>query len=444
MAAINELNTTVDAKSFEVPTLGAPRVESPIAGLLGEKALLKAGASERILLDTRLSSVTHQTGELRSFEIAGPRDRIYFDPSKTRAGIVTCGGICPGLNNVIRGLVHQLIAGYGVRRVYGFRYGYEGFIARFRHEVMDLTLDAVKDIHQTGGTILGASRGPQDPGEIVDCLDRMDIGLLFTIGGDGTQRGAMAIVEEIRRRKLNIAVVGVPKTIDNDIPFIERSFGFETAFSEAGSFLRAAKAESRGCVNGVGLVKLMGRHSGFIACHAALAQTDADFVLIPEVPFELDGERGFLATLGRRLKERARAVIVVAEGAGQELFVKEGSPKDASGNAKLLDIGVMLKERIFQYAKEQGIPTNVKYIDPSYQIRSVPANPADSVYCWHLARNAVHCAMSGNTQVVIGYHAGHFVHVPMALATSGRQQVDPHGALWMSVLEATGQPANML
>lgn len=382
--------------------------------------------------------------ELPAFELAGPRDKIYFDPSKTRAAIVTCGGICPGLNNVIRGIVLELYQAYGVRKVYGFCYGYAGFIASHGHDVMDLTPSVVRDIHHAGGTILSSSRGPQDPEAIVDCLDRMGINVLFVIGGDGTMRGAMSIVKEVQTRNLKISVIGVPKTIDNDIPFIERSFGFETSYTEAGRCISAARAEARGCLNGIGLVKVMGRHSGFIACNSALAQTDANFVLIPEVHFDLEGRGGLMDCLERKLAENGHLVVVLAEGAGQDLMKEEPESYDASGNVRLQDIGAFLREKIQAYFKKKDVPVNIKYIDPSYIIRSVAASSSDSVYCWSLARNAVHAAMSGNTEMVIGHWQGHFVHVPMALATSGRKVVDTNSGLWRSVIEATGQPARMV
>ena len=267
----------------------------------------------------------------------------------------------------------------------------------------------------------------------------MGINVLFVIGGDGTIRGAMGIVREITERGNKIAVVGIPKTIDNDIMFIDQSFGFQTAFSEATKSIRAAHVESTGAPNGVGLVKLMGRHCGFIACYASLAMSDANFVLIPEVPFQLDGDNGLLAVLRRRLEKRGHAVVVVAEGAGQDLMTA-GDGTDASGNKKLTDVGPWLRDRMTSHFKSIGVELNLKYIDPSYAIRSVPANPHDSVYCVRLAHNAVHAAMSGRTEMVVGKWHGRFVHVPMPLAIRQRTGVDPHGDLWMSVLEATGQP----
>ncbi|MBL8829610.1 MAG: ATP-dependent 6-phosphofructokinase, partial [Planctomycetaceae bacterium] len=382
--------------------------------------------------------------QLPGFEPAGPRRKIFFDPSKTRAGIVTCGGLCPGLNNVIRALVMELSFHYGVKRIYGFCHGFQGFVARYRREVIELTPDVVSHINDVGGTMLGTSRGEQDPEEIVDCLERMNVNVLFVLGGDGTLRGALKIAEAAEARGCKLSVVGIPKTIDNDISFIDQSFGFQTAFSVAAESIAAAHVEAKASPNGVGLVKLMGRHSGFIACYASLAQNDANFVLIPEVPFDLDGEQGLLAQLQRRIERSGHAVIVVAEGAGQNLMEGLANGTDASGNAKLHDIGVYLKNRITGHFADAGVELNLKYIDPSYNIRSVPANPFDAVFCIRLAHNAVHAAMSGRTAMMISRWHGRFVHVPMALAVRERNQVDPDGDLWMSVLESTGQPREMI
>ncbi|MFM7244415.1 MAG: ATP-dependent 6-phosphofructokinase, partial [Planctomycetaceae bacterium] len=256
----------------------------------------------------------------------------------------------------------------------------------------------------------------------------------------GTLRGAMQLTAAIAERGGRIAVVGIPKTIDNDIPYIDQSFGFQTAFGEATKSIRSAHVEAKASPNGVGLVKLMGRHSGFIACYASLAEPDANYVLIPEVPFALDGPGGFLAHLLERVRSRGHAVIVVAEGAGQDLVRDAAAGVDASGNKKLADIGTYLRGRITDHFAAAGVELNLKYIDPSYAIRSVEANPYDSVYCLRLAQNAVHAAMAGRTGIVIGRWRGRFVHIPMALAVSHRNQVEPSGDLWLSVLEATGQP----
>jgi 6-phosphofructokinase 1 len=351
------------------------------------------------------------------------------------------------LNDVIRGLVRSLTNHYGVRRVTGFRNGYQGFIASYGHGIVDLTPEYVDNISGEGGTVLGTSRGHQDPEEIVDCLERLNINVLFVIGGDGSMRGAMQIAKEAADRELRISVVGIPKTIDNDIPYIDQSFGFQTAFSRAAESIRAVNVEATSTPHGVGLVKLMGRHSGFIASYAALANHDADVVLIPEVPFGLDGDDGLLEYVRRRVRERGHVVLVVAEGAGQEMLVptaangKAGpATTDASGNTTLRDIGPYLRERIIERLVADGITPSVRYIDPSYAIRSVPANAYDKAYCLRLSNHAVHAAMSGRTAMVVGRLRRRFVHIPMSLAVSRRNQVDPHGDLWMSVLEATGQP----
>jgi 6-phosphofructokinase 1 len=442
-----ERTQRVEVSDLIVKTLGKCGFESPLTARLGTTFMHRVGEADRVLLDdqqSKLNQTLLPASELPSFELAGPRNKIFFDPANLRVGIVTCGGLCPGINNVIRGLVLELTHAYGVKDIYGFRYGFEGMVERHDRPPVRLGPESVADIHQQGGTVLGTSRGGQDAGEMVDTLEKLGIRALFVIGGDGTLKGAMAIVAEVERRKLAISVVGVPKTIDNDIHFIDRSFGFESAYSAAVEVIRSAHVEAKGARNGIGLVKLMGRHSGFIACHAALASTDVNFVLIPEVNLALEGEGGFLRALERRLAERAHAVVVVAEGAGQDLCVEktgEGAPvTDASGNVRLGDIGHVLRDRINKHFQQRGTEITLKYIDPSYQIRSVPAGPSDSVFCWNLARNAVHAAMAGNTELLIGRWHNRFVHVPLPLATRFRKQVDVSEDLWMSVIESTGQP----
>ena len=366
---------------------------------------------------------------------------IYFDPAKTTVGIVTCGGLCPGLNDIIRGIVIQCYQQYGITRVYGFRYGYEGLVQRYGHTPIILRPESVAQAHNFGGTMLGSSRGQQDIGEMVDTLEDMKIDILFVIGGDGTLRGASAIAKEVEARGLKKSIVGIPKTIDNDIMYLDKSFGFETAFAEAVRAVKCAYTESTGAVNGVGLVKLMGRDSGFIACFAALAGSNVDFVLIPEVPFKFDGPRGLLETLRYRLAKRGSAVIVVAEGAGQELM-NVADATDASGNKRYGDIGLFLKDQINGFFKDRRMEVNLKYIDPSYIVRSVPANAQDNVYCSRLAQAAVHAAVAGKTGMLVGRWHNSFVNLPIDLVTHGRRKVNPKRELWHSVLESTGQPAS--
>ncbi|MCG6878303.1 MAG: ATP-dependent 6-phosphofructokinase [Deltaproteobacteria bacterium] len=376
---------------------------------------------------------------LPSFEMAGPREKIYFDPSKLKCGIVTCGGICPGLNDVIRAIVLSLHYHYQVNTVFGFRYGYEGISSRYRHPPLELSPRIVEDIHEKGGTILSSSRGPQDVCDMVDTLERMNIGLLFTIGGDGTLRGAQAISEEIKKRGLKMGIVGIPKTIDNDISFVDQSFGFETAVSAARPCISAAHVEAKGARNGVGLVKLMGRASGFIAANATLASSDVNFCLVPEVPFTLER---FLPALKQKIQSASHAVIVVAEGAGQDLLNPSGEC-DASGNLRFEDIGVFLRDEIRRYFQNEHMEIQLKYIDPSYIIRSVPANPKDSVFCLLLGHNAVHAGMAGRTNMLVGYWDSEYTHVPIPMAVSERKKIEPDGRLWSSVVESTGQPRDL-
>jgi 6-phosphofructokinase 1 len=378
--------------------------------------------------------------ELPMFEKAGPRRKIFFEPAGLNCGVVTCGGLCPGLNDVVRTITLSLFWQYGVKNVYGFRYGYAGLASKPPRPPILLTPELVNDIHVKGGDILSSSRGPQDVDEMVDTLERMGIGVLFTIGGDGTLRGARCLAETIKKRDLKISVIGIPKTIDNDICGIEQSFGFSTAVEAARVAISSAHEEARGAWNGVGLVKLMGRDSGFIAAHSTLANSDVNFCFIPEVPLVLDGENGFLSELEKRLDNRHHAVVVVAEGAGSRMVGQNGAPiRDASGNILRQDIGLILKDKITEYFRRKNKPLSLKYIDPSYMIRSLPADANDSAFCVMLGQNAVHAGMSGRTNMVVGYWNQYFVHIPTSLTVLERKKVDPNGHLWQTVLEITGQ-----
>jgi len=374
------------------------------------------------------------------FELAGPRAKLFFDPRQTRAGIVTCGGLCPGLNNVIRSLFLELHYGYGVGEVLGFRGGYGGLDPACGREPVKITPDFVSCIHQQGGTVLESSRGPVDVALAVDNLIALGVDILFTVGGDGTQRGANDLYQEARRRGHAMAVVGVPKTIDNDVAFVARTFGFTSAVEEAARVLACAHTEARSVPGGIGLVKLMGRHAGFVTAGAVIASQDVNFALIPEVPFHLDA---FLAALRQRMKTKSHAVIAVAEGVGQDLPDAEPNARDLSGNVKLKDIGPFLRRKIGAFFKAEGIPVVLRYFDPSYQVRSVPANCEDAILCDLFARNAVHAAMAGKTGVVIGFLHERFIHVPIELLAGRRKFVDPTGPVWASVLAATGQPEHL-
>ncbi len=426
-----------------IDSLGPANIHSPILDQLeGSSEAIFRSDDEKILVyaDTETINRLIEEGQpLPSFETAGPRKMIYFDPSKLKCALATCGGLCPGLNNIIRSIVLELYYSYGVRHIYGMRYGLQGFIPKYRHDILELRPDNVVDIHEMGGSILGSSRGHQSIEEIVDCLERMNIGILFMIGGDGTLRAASKITETIRKRNLKISVIGIPKTIDNDIYMVSKSFGFDTAVDIATEAIKGAHKEAEGYPNGIGLIKLMGRHSGFIAATAALAQQDVNFVLIPEIDFDLYGKNGLLTKLERRLKLRRHAVILIAEGAGQKFFSGAKEEYDASGNLKLHDIGKYLKERITEYFEEKKIDISLKYIDPSYMIRSLPANANDHVFCTFLGRDAVHAGMAGKTGMIVGYWNGHFVHIPMSLSAGKRKKLDPKDKLWQTVLEATGQ-----
>jgi 6-phosphofructokinase 1 len=424
---------------FTIARLGDCQVQTPMSGVRF------IGDSDRVLYHATLDAFTAWLGKSGrgaappSMERAGPRQALFFDPKKLACGLVTCGGLCPGLNDVIRAVVGSLHRNYGVKTIYGFRFGYEGLVRRLGHQPVELTPESVHRIHESGGSILGSSRGPQNVAEMVDYLNELGIGILFAIGGDGTLRGAQAIGDEAARRGLKLGVIGIPKTIDNDVSFVQRTFGFETAVTEAYRATYAANAEAESARNGIGLVKLMGRDSGFIAAYSALVNSDVNFCLIPEVRFALET---FLSALQRRLERRGHAVIVVAEGAGQDLMANSGQ-RDASGNIKYGDIGVLLRDAIAAHFKRSGTAISLKYIDPSYTIRSVPATAHDSAFCLLLGQSAVHAGLSGRTNMVVSFWNHHFTHVPIALAASERKKIDPQGALWSTVVTSTGQPRDM-
>ena len=426
-----------DRYTFEVDSLGPCTIESPVSHHEfvddGSRVLLTENVDVLDMLRARL-------GREPQFRRAGPRQRIFHDPSWSRAAILTAGGLCPGLNNVIKGLVEILSFDYGIKTIYGIRYGYAGLSPRFGYKPMMLDPEVVDTVHELGGTILGSSRGQQPTEEIVDTLVRMNINMLFCVGGDGSLRCAGEVAEECRRRGLSISVVGVPKTIDNDLQFVGRSFGFETAVAEATLVIRSAHTEAKGTFNGIGLVKLMGRDSGFITAYSAIANPVVNFCLIPEMDFAVDGPGGLLAALERRFASgKSHTVIVVAEGAGQGLIKSGGERRDASGNILKKDVGEFLRRRIEEHFKAKKTTATVKYFDPSYTIRSVPARGTDAIRCYMLARNAVHAAMSGYTNCVIGNEGESYTLVPIRLATIERQKVRLDSDLWRSVMDATGQ-----
>ena len=431
-------------EQFRVPNLGPCTVASP----LGLTAHVGDGLAHYVPDRTRvLYKVAGEHEEdfnLNLFlERAGPREQIFFDPARTRAAVVTCGGLSPGVNNVIRSLVLELIFGYEVRGILGFRYGFRGINPARGYDPVDLTYESVRTIHNDGGSVLGTSRGAEDAEVIVDRLQELDISVLFCIGGDGTLRGAHAVWREIERRGVKIAVVAIPKTIDNDIHFVYKTFGFDTAVEVVRQAIDGAHVEAISTVNGIGLVRVMGRDSGFIAAHGALASVGVNFCLVPEVPFDMHGEGGFLDCLVQRLEQYGHAVIVVAEGAGQQFFHDTPHELDASGNVVPHDIGNFLRAEIARHLKSRGMLFAMKYIDPSYMIRSVKANASDTIFCDNLARNAVHAGMAGKTDVVIGLWHGIYTHVPIPLTVRGRRHIHPESYLWRSVVAATGQPMIM-
>lgn len=431
---------------LDIPHLGVCQYQSPLAlnEIKGDQIVDFVSEDERILVAIDKQTIDQYLSQgisIPAFEKAGPRKKLFFKPGKTVSAIVSCGGLCPGINAVIRSIVNMNLYQYHNQRVYGIRYGFEGLNPDFQLDPLMLTSECVDTIQSQGGTILGTSRGPQDTVKMVDQLVALGVDILYTIGGDGTQKAALSLIEEIQKRKLPIAIVGIPKTIDNDLNFIDKTFGMETAFSKASEVIQAAHIEAKAARNGIGIVKLMGRESGFIAAHATIASNEVNFCLIPEMNFKLNGPNGFFEILKNRILNRGHAVIVIAEGVAAH-FMKDPKQisKDASGNLQYEDIGLFFKHEIQTFMADQQIPVTIKYIDPSYLVRSCGPTPNDAIFCAQLGQMAVHAGMSGHTGLVIGYHHGQFTHLPMSLTTQERKHVDLESSLWLSVLESTGQP----
>lgn len=431
-------------QSVRVETLGPRLIASPLdlSTVVGDGVVNFVPDEARMPANVEIAP-GRTSGQEVLFEKAGPRQMIYFDPAETRAAVVTCGGLCPGLNDVIRSIFLELHHRYGVKHVLGIRYGYMGLDPANDMLPLKLTPEIVEDIHKEGGTVLGSSRGPMNHVNAIRFLKGLRVNVLFCIGGDGTQHGAHALAEEAKHQDHPLAVVGIPKTIDNDIKYVQRTFGYHTAVDKACEVVDCAHTEAKGAPNGIAVVKLMGRDAGFIAAGAAAASQDVNFALVPEVPFELEGDRGLLNLLRQRVLSRHHAVIVVAEGAGQHLLARSEIRRDASGNILPKDIGPFIARTIKDYFGQEDIPATVKYIDPSYIIRSVPANCEDSLLCAQLARNAVHAGMAGKTDVLIGHWYDVLIHVPIMLAVSEKKRMSPESELWRAALAATGQPVRI-
>ena len=377
--------------------------------------------------------------ETKRYMKAGPKKYCYFSSKEVRAAIVTCGGLCPGLNVVIREIVMTLWWNYKVRKIWGVKWGYNGFYNKSENFI-NLNPDKVKEIHQLGGTILGAGRDAFDAAKILDYIVKRGINQVYVIGGDGTHKGILGLAKLVKARSLRIALVGVPKTIDNDIKIIDYSFGFSSAVQAAVSAVNSANVEAKCVKNGIGMVKLMGRDVGHIAMNASLASRDVNICLVPEFKFDLNGEKGLLSYIfEERLRNHGHCVIVVAEGAALGVndmkLVKEGE------DPRNVDIGLLLKEKILEFNNKNNFGATLKYIDPSYMVRTVPANSADRQFCSVLAQNAVHGAMAGFTNFTSGIIKGVSVNLPIELVANGvKNKLAYEDRSWQRLLASTGQP----
>ena len=264
--------------------------------------------------------------------------------------IATCGGLCPGTNDVIRAIVLELHHLYKVRHIYGVRYGFQGFIPKYGHDLVDLTPEVVANIHTFGGTVLSSSRGPQDIGEIVDALDRMQHpASSSSSAATAPCRAANRICEEIARRELRIGVIVIPKTIDNDIALVSRSFGFDTAVEMATEAIHAAHTEALGAPNGIGLVKLMGRYLRVHRRQRHPGLAGSQLCPDPRGRFRSGRRLRSAGQSGRPPEGAAPRRHRGGRGRRGTILPEENRQRDPSGNLKPGDIGHFLQDEIKDY-----------------------------------------------------------------------------------------------
>ena len=432
----------ITADDLAIARLGERTIDTPLRDLLGgrEESVHYVTETDRVLLDDTLGVAKRRSAgtpaELPAFNPGGPREKLYFEPSTVTAAIVTCGGLCPGLNNVVRALVLQLANAYGVKSILGFRNGYSGLTDT--SAPLALTPELVRDIHNRGGTILGTSRGGQEPAAMVDTLARHRVDMLFVIGGDGSLRGAQKIAAKpppatAARRGGHPEDHRQRHSVDRPELRLPDRVRPRRRVDPRRAHRGRVHRRRRGTGQADGPAQRLHRLLCDTRQPRSRLRPDPRSLLparqLPALPAQARRSAG-ARSRGRRRGRRAGAVPRSAE-------------TDASGNARLGDIGALLRERVTAHFAQHGTPLSLRYVDPGYAIRSVPANAFDAVYCARLAQAAVHAGMAGFTSMVVARWHGRFIHLPIALATATRNQVDPHGDLWMSVLEATGQPKHL-
>ncbi|AQA12753.1 6-phosphofructokinase [Streptomyces samsunensis] len=329
-----------------------------------------------------------------------------------RVGVLTGGGDCPGLNAAIRGIVRKGVEVHGFDFV-GVRDGWRGAL---EGAVVPLDVPAVRGILPRGGTILGSSRtnplaSEDGVGRVRETLAEHEVDALIAIGGEDTLGVAAALGGE------GIRVVGVPKTIDNDVAGTDYTFGFDTAVNIATEAIdrlhTTAESHTRTLV-----VEVMGRHAGWIALHSGIAG-GANAILIPEQPFDIDQ---VCAWVENRFKIRYAPIVVVAEGAvpKQGQMVVKDSSLDAFGHVRLSGIGEWLAHEIAAHTGKEARTTVLGHIQ-----RGGTPSAFDRWLATRFGLRAIDTVKDQDFGMMVALRGTDIVRIPLTEATVGTKAVDP-------------------
>lgn len=446
-----------------------------------------------------------------TFPEAGPRENLVY-PMESRdgatdslqVGVLVSGGIAPGINAVIKGIVdrHTLYSNHAKENddtsydleIIGYRDGFSGLLSGSH---IKLNRKKVRDFANKGGSLLGTSRyhpllDLDDPGKrdsaVRDIISNLkDIDILYVIGGDGSMRAAHMIWTRAQRMHAEgeaskLSVVAIPKTMDNDILWVWQSFGFMSAVEKAKQFVLQLHTEASSNPR-LGIMQLFGSDSGFVVTHAALASGVCDYVLIPEADFSMEVLCEFIK---KKLKSRYKrgqdgkspfGMILMAETAiprdginspgckyiddpdvglekeekiAIEKFIADGRRVQGQTQDALRRGGIKIISRVVQKEIRQMKPGQywekfrVFTNEPRHLIRAIDPSVQDVIFGQRMGTLAVDNAMAGYTDFMISQWLTEYVLVPLKLVVLGRKRVPQKGIFWKSVLANTGQPHEMV
>jgi 6-phosphofructokinase 1 len=328
-----------------------------------------------------------------------------------RIGLLTGGGDCPGLNAVIRAVVRRAEMEHG-DTIVGFRDGWKGMA---EGDIVDLSVDSTRGLVTRGGTILGTARyhpdeHPDGTGMVFESFKRNRLDAVVCVGGDGTLAAAGKLSE------VGLPMIGVPKTIDNDVFGTDVSVGFDTAVAIAADALDRVQTTGESH-NRIMVVEVMGRHNGWIALSAGIA-AGAESILIPEVPFDVDELAKQLVHRHRRARS---SVVVVAEGATPVAgSVDWAPPRGKFGSIVAGAVGEMVRSELEQRTGFDARLTVLGHVQ-----RGGTPTPTDRILGSRFGVAAVDAVRDGEAGVMVALQSEQVVRVPIAQISGRRKQVPP-------------------